>query len=67
MYKLLLLAFCSIALVGCSDRQLYHAGQEYQKNKCIDEAVNEQQYNDCLNINQSFKEYDTERKIIISH
>ncbi|WP_019028310.1 hypothetical protein [Colwellia piezophila] len=67
MSKLLFIVFFSFILAGCSNKQLYQAGQDYQKSKCIEDAALEQQHNDCLNTdNKTYKEYDKERKDTIN-
>ena len=66
MNKILLIFFFSIILAGCSNKQLYRAGQNYQKSKCV-EATSGQQYNDCLNMHEkTYEEYNKERKSIIN-
>lgn len=63
MNKLLFIVFFSFILVGCSNKQLYQAGQDYQKSKCVEETASEQQHNECLNTDKtSYEEYDKERK-----
>jgi len=67
MSKLLFIVFFSFILVGCSNKQLYQAGQDYQKSKCVEDAASEQQHNDCLNTdNKTYEEYDKEREDAIN-
>lgn len=68
MHKLLSLALLSFILAGCTNKQLYHVGQDYQKSKCIEDAGTEQQHKDCSNLDKKpFEEYDKERKDIINN
>ncbi|NQY65337.1 MAG: hypothetical protein HRT38_16785 [Alteromonadaceae bacterium] len=63
------IVFFSFILVGCSNKQLYQAGQDYQKSKCVEDAASEQQqqHNDCLNTdNKTYEEYDKEREDAIN-
>jgi len=61
-----LIIFASFIFAGCSNQQLYQAGQEYQRSVCSEKSASSQQLNDCLNANQKgYKEYDMERKEII--
>ena len=63
MSKLLLIVLFSFILAGCSNKQLYQAGQDYQKSKCVEDAASEQQHNDCLNTDtKTYEDYDKERK-----
>lgn len=65
MNRFLFLAFFSIVLVACSNKQLYQVGQDYQKSECIRNAVSESQHYDCLNRDKkSYEEYEEERKQI---
>jgi hypothetical protein len=67
MRKLLSIAFFSFILAGCSNKQLYQAGQDFQKGKCVEEAASEQQHNDCLATDKKkYEEYEKERKDIIN-
>ncbi len=66
MNKILFIIFFSFILAGCSNRQLYQAGQDYQKSKCVEKAASAQQHNDCLNTDRkTYKEYERERKDIM--
>lgn len=63
MKKILLIIFFSFFLASCSNKQLYQAGQDYQKSKCIEEAASEQQHKNCLNTDKkTYEEYEKERK-----
>ena len=65
MYRLVFLAFFLIMLTACSHKELYQAGQDYQKNECIRNAASESQHSDCLNLdNKTYEEYEEERKEI---
>lgn len=63
MTKLLFIALFSFILAGCSNKELYQVGQDYQKSKCVEEAVSAQQHNDCLKTDKkTYEEYDKDRK-----
>lgn len=67
MRKLLSIALFSFILAGCSNKQLYQAGQDFQKSKCVEEAASEQQHNDCLDMDKKkYEEYEKERKETIN-
>lgn len=66
MSKFVFLAFFSIMLTACSNKELYQAGQDYQKSECISNAASESQHNDCLNLDKkTYEKYEEERKEII--
>ena len=63
MSKILFIAFFSFILSSCSNKQLYQAGQDYQKSECIRKVESEQQHIDCLNTEKKpFEDYQKERK-----
>ncbi|PHR81074.1 MAG: hypothetical protein COA59_16430 [Colwellia sp.] len=67
MSKVLFIILFSFILVGCSNKQLYQAGQDFQKSKCVEKSVSEQQHNDCLNADKkTYEEYDKDRKDTIN-
>jgi hypothetical protein len=67
MRKLLFISLFSFILAGCSNKELYQAGQDFQKSKCTEEAASEQQHNDCLHMDKkSYEEYEKERKDTIN-
>lgn len=47
MSRFVFLAFFSIILTASNNKELYQAGQNYQKSDCIKNAVSESQHNDC--------------------
>lgn len=52
-------------LAGCTNKQLYQVGQDYQKSDCIEKAVSESQHADCLKTDKkTYEEYEKERKSI---
>ncbi|OKY25843.1 hypothetical protein BI291_14655 [Thalassotalea sp. PP2-459] len=58
--------FILICCVGCSQKQLYHVGQQHQKNDCIKRAMSESEYRECLRAEQvSHKEYKKIRQQVI--
>ncbi|MBO1255752.1 hypothetical protein J3L16_08655 [Alteromonas sp. 5E99-2] len=59
----LIIASLSVVLTSCSNQQLYQFGQSVQEGQCIENAVSEEQYNQCKNAEKkAYKEYDRERK-----
>ena len=63
MKNFIFFTFISLTLAACSNKQLYQAGQDYQKSECIKESGTAPQYNDCVNAEKkSFEEYEKERK-----
>jgi len=63
MSKFILIAIFSFICSGCSNKQLYQSGQDYQKSKCTEKAISEQQHNDCINADKkTYQEYEKERK-----
>jgi len=63
--KLLLITL--IFLTACTNRELYQAGQEYQKSECFKNASSEEQFNDCLTPNKkAYEIYEQEREEIIN-
>ena len=68
MSKLLFIAFFSFILASCSNKELYQAGQDFQKSKCVEEAASEQQHYDCVNMDKkNYEEYEKERKETIKN
>lgn len=65
MTKTLYLLFVLSMLAGCSNKQLYGMGQDYQKSKCLKEATTAEQHEKCFNAKRvSFEEYEEQRKKI---
>ena len=65
MNKCLFVVILLLALTGCSNKQLYQAGQDYRKSECIRAAVSASQHQDCLKLErQSYEAYAAERKAI---
>jgi hypothetical protein len=63
--------FCCLVLLtiltGCSNKDLYQAGQDYQKSECINKARTDVEHNECLKSEgKSYREYEKERKAIIN-
>ncbi|MHA2938180.1 hypothetical protein ACXJY6_07760 [Vibrio sp. RC27] len=62
MSKYLLSVFTVLVVAGCSNEQLYKAGQDYQRSQCLADASSGQHRSDCVNSEDiSFKEYSRER------
>lgn len=62
------LIFMLIFCVGCSQKQLYQVGQNYQKNECIQHAMTETEYRACLRAEElSHQEYQQIRKQVIEN
>ncbi|XQW85759.1 hypothetical protein ACOYR1_03205 [Thalassotalea piscium] len=58
----------SCLLTACSNKDLYQAGQDYQKSECINNAQNESQQSDCLKADtKPYQEYKKERKAIVNN
>ena len=56
-----------LAIVGCSNKELYQFGKQQQESECIEEAISESQINDCKSENRpTYKEYKKEREEIIN-
>lgn len=67
MNKFIVFLFISILLTACSNKELYQAGQDHQKSKCINEAQTAEQHNDCLNQKrESYEEYEKERQAVLN-
>ncbi|HFB64497.1 MAG TPA: hypothetical protein ENJ60_03060 [Aeromonadales bacterium] len=63
MIKFFVIIFFSFILSACSNKQLYHAGQDYQKSVCTEKARSAQQIDDCLKTNKkSYEDYQKDRK-----
>ena len=57
------LIFLLFLLSSCSNKQLYRAGQDYEKSKCTENAMSPQQLVECLkNDSKSYDEYQKQRK-----
>lgn len=69
MNNLIRLTATAIIITGisaCSSKQLYGAGQNYQKSECIKKAVTAAEHEACNNTKQpSYKEYEQEREKVI--
>ncbi|MGV2871064.1 hypothetical protein [Colwellia sp. E150_009] len=66
MNKFISLLFLGILLAGCSNKDLYQAGQGYQKSKCINQAQTAEQHNECLNEKrESYEDYEKERQAVV--
>lgn len=60
------LLFMAVALVGCTNKDLYNTGQTHQRNQCIKNATNEAERDACYSQqNPSFEDYEKERKKVI--
>ncbi|MDO6559583.1 hypothetical protein [Paraglaciecola chathamensis] len=57
------LALLLLALSACTNKQLYKAGQSYQKSECERAALSDVQFKDCKSIEaKRFEEYERERQ-----
>ncbi|WP_065204373.1 hypothetical protein [Shewanella woodyi] len=57
----------TVAITGCTNKELYQFGQDQQESQCISEAVSESQINDCKSANKpSYEEYKKEREAVVS-
>ena len=66
MNRFIFIILFTFVLVSCSNKQLYQAGQDYQKSECIRNAGSEPQHHDCLNSGKKpYEEYEKERKDVI--
>ncbi|MCI2285760.1 hypothetical protein L3081_23250 [Colwellia sp. MSW7] len=66
MNKCISFIFLVSLIAACSNKDLYQAGQEYQKSECINQAQTSEQHNECLNMKkQSYEEYEKERKATV--
>ena len=66
MTKTLGVALFTLLLLGCSSKQLYQVGQDYQKSECIKKAITEAQHLSCLQTEKKpFKEYKKEREDVL--
>lgn len=66
MYKILFTLLLLAIVAGCSNKQWYETGQNYQRNECIKHANNEAEYSQCLAAKQkSYKEYKKERDALV--
>ena len=53
----------SVMLTGCSSKELYQFGQDYQKSDCIEQAATEAQHVECMEAERkSHQEYEEELK-----
>ncbi|MDQ7048409.1 MAG: hypothetical protein Q9M92_02275 [Enterobacterales bacterium] len=63
MKKLISIVLFSFIFVGCSNKQLYQAGQDYQTSLCVEQSASQQKHNTCFETNKkTYQEYDKERK-----
>lgn len=67
MNKFLYIAVFFLILTGCSNKQLYQVGQDYQKSECLQKAASGEEHNECLNTDKkSYEEYEKERQDIVN-
>lgn len=67
MNKFISFLFLMMLLSACSNKDLYQAGQGYQKSKCINQAQTSEQHNECLNEKgDSYEEYEKERQAVVN-
>jgi len=60
---ILFLAVCLVLSTGCTSKQVYQFGKNYEKSECINKAATEEDHRACENLEQqSFEEYEEERK-----
>ncbi len=65
MNKFIVPLLYAIALTACSSKELYQAGQGYQKSECIKQAQTAEQHAECSKVKgKSYEEYEKERKAI---
>ncbi|WP_159817912.1 hypothetical protein [Colwellia sp. 20A7] len=66
MVKLLFIFILLCCLNACSNKELYQAGQDYQKSECVKNASSEEQLNDCLTRNKkTYEVYKREHDEVI--
>lgn len=66
IYCKLVTVISLLLLTACSSKDLYQTGQDYQKSKCIKEAVTDIQYSECLKQSRkSYEDYQRERKEVV--
>jgi len=56
----------SIAITGCSNKELYKNLQSHDKNRCINKSTSNVQYAECMKQPyKPYEEYEKERKDLI--
>ncbi len=66
MSRVLFVTLAVFYLVGCSNKQLYQGGQDYQKSECVRKAESEPQHIGCFNAEKKpYEEYEKEREDIL--
>ena len=70
MNKLSMLFFVSfittLILSGCSHSDLYEMGQDYQRDKCREDAITSEQHVACESVyEKTYKQYKKERKVVL--
>lgn len=65
MEKLSVVLFV-VALVGCTNKELYQSGQTHQRNECLKNATTQAERDACYNQqNPSYEDYEKERQKVI--
>ncbi len=56
----------TLLLFGCSHSDLYEMGQDYQRDKCREDAITAEQHIACENVyEKTYKQYKKERKAVL--
>ncbi|MFD2166984.1 hypothetical protein ACFSJY_12035 [Thalassotalea euphylliae] len=63
--RLLTVLILIIASTGCTNKQLYQVGQNYEQSECIRNAQSAEEHQTCYQKRKSYKEYKKEREAVI--
>lgn len=67
MNKFIVSLLFASTLTACSNKDLYHVGQDYKKSDCINKAQTAEQHAKCTEVKgKSYEEYEKERKAIVN-
>jgi len=68
MNRYVFIVCCLVVLAGCTNKQLYQAGQDAQQSECVRTAGSSSEHRDCITAQRkSYEEYEKERQDVINN